>query len=281
MNKLPKTNKAAKILRMKNLFLFIFLSFNFSTYCYAQTGIAVSPGRVFFHEPPGGNDTQYIKLTNPTNKELEIGVSFSDWNYDKNGTNQLMEAGSLDISCTDWIQVQPGTYFVLEPRETKNVEVLFNVPEDPDTSIPVRTGMLFFTQLNPGQARDQTGASIQVTVRMGVKIYHSFREKSSSDLEITGFKNYLGEKNEKIMELTVENTGELWTNGKVKWELFHKNTGHKISLKESSFHTLPGDKRFIKQVLPKDLRKGNYTLSAIVTYGEKDVLKIAELDFTL
>lgn len=265
----------------KCLFLPLLLLLILSSDLFGQAGISVSPGRVYFHEAPGGDDTQVIQVTNPTNRELEVGISFSDWNYSRDGSNQLADAGSLDISCTDWIQVPSGTYFVLQPKETKQVEVAFDVPEDVNTSIPARTGMLFFTQLNPGQSTDASGAAIQVTVRMGVKIYHAFTDNPRNKLEITGLRNLLNSQNERMVELEVKNTGDIWSKGSVKWEVFNEQTGKKINLNEKIFHTLPGDIRSIRQVLPEDMKSGNYTVSAIVTYGENDVIKIAELDFSL
>jgi hypothetical protein len=141
--------------------------------------------------------------------------------------------------------------------------------------------MVFFTQLNPGQAKDESGAAIQVTVRMGVKIYHSFVQKADPILEIADFKNYTDTDKTKFVKLQISNNSTIWADGKVKWELFNNTTGKKNTLNETDFFTLPSDVRELQLQLPKDLEKGKYTISAQLTYGETDVIKVAELDFEL
>jgi P pilus assembly chaperone PapD len=265
---------------MKKIFFLTVLLLCFSIDINAQAGIAVTPGRVYFKLLPGAENTHQIKVTNPTDRELEVGVSFSDWNYNNEGGNNIQAAGTLDNSCSDWIQVLPETYFILEPRETRDVEVYMNVPANADTEMPVRTSMIFFTQLNPGQPGAGRGPGIQVTVRMGVKIYHTFEQQSINELDIEDFKQYTNDKEDDILELHVRNTGKIWTNGVVNWELFNQDTGKKTKLNEKEFYTLPNDLRHVTQELPEGLEPGNYTATAIVTYGESDIINIAEKDFT-
>ena len=248
---------------------------------FAQAGIAVTPGRVYYRLMPGTENTQRIKVTNPTSGELEVGVSFNDWNYHENGGNNIQEAGSLENSCSNWIQVLPDTYFILAPGETRDVEVVMQVPAEVDTALPVRTSMIFFTQLNPGQGVDQVGAGIQVTVRMGVKIYHSFEQQSVNEMDIVDFKRTTTDDNKTQVGLYVENTGKIWTNGLVDWEVFNNNTGKKTKLSRKEFYTLPQDVRLVSHTLPDDLEKGDYTITAIVTDAERDDVNIAEMDFTV
>lgn len=248
----------------------------------AQAGISVSPGKLYYSVPPGGKHSQVLKVSNPTDAELEVGVSFSDWDYDEAGNNRLLEAGSLDHSNIDWVQVLPETFFILKPRETREIEVVMDVPDEAATEIPVRTGMLFLTQLNPGKAKDKNGAAIQVSVRMGVKLYHGFEQESRSVLEIVNLRNFKSEDNgAKMLELSLENQGRTWTNGTIRWELFNNDTGEKQIIGEKDFYTLPGDLRKITQNLPEELSSGTYTISAIMTYGEGDRVNIAELDLKL
>jgi len=247
----------------------------------AQAGISVSPGRMYFKMGTGASSSQFISVTNPTEKDLEIGVSFSDWQYEPSGNNVITEPGTLPTSCVDWIQILPASYFVLKPGETKQVEVLFKVPADADTSVPVHTAMVFFTQLNPGQSTDQRGAAIQVTVRMGVKVYHSFLQEAQPAMDFVDFTTATNEEKQKVLELKVENQGQTWADGKIKWELFNNSTGKKSTLPDSEFYSLPKDIRVFTQLIPAGLEKGNYTVSAILTYGENDVIKIAELDLSI
>ena len=237
---------------MKQLFLTLFLILSIPA-TWSQAGISVTPGRLYYKLGLGESSSQVIKLMNPNDKELEIGVSFSDWNYENSGANHILESNSLPNSCVNWIQVLPSSYFVIQPGETKEIEILFKVPTDADTDIPVHNAMVFFTQLNPGQAKDESGAAIQVTVRMGVKIYHSFSQKTEPVIEIADFKNYIDTDKAKFVKLQIANNSTIWADGKVKWELFNNNTGKKSHLNETDFFTSKAKKKVLHFASPRDL----------------------------
>lgn len=250
----------------------------------AQAGMTVSPGKLYFKLSPGGSATQKIVVSNPNSRELEIGVSMNDWNYDTLGNNQTFDAGTLKNSGASWVQVMPGSYFTLQPNEKRELDIIFTVPNDANTSIPVHTAMLFLTQLNPGDGRAADGTSIKVSVRMGVKIYHTFSQAEERGLEVTNFTDVLPPKEDKtgaggFLELNLENTGKMWLEGKVKWEILNTQTGSKFKLEDQEIFSLPGDTRIVRQALPANIAKGKYTATAIINYGNKDELKLVELEF--
>ena len=248
---------------------------------WSQAGISLSPGRLYYHVESGASGSQFVNITNPNEETLEVGVSFSDWNYEISGANQIAESKSLLTSCVDWIQVLPSSFFIIQPKETKKIEIILKVPSQANTAIPVHNAMVFFTQLNPGKIENAQGASIQVTVRMGVKIYHSFVQETKPEIEIIDLKNYLDSKKNKILTLTIANKGKIWADGKLKWEIFNTTTGEKQVLNETDFFTLPKDVRELNQALPLNLTKGKYTVFAQIMYGDVEVIKIAELDFEI
>ena len=250
---------------------------------WAQAGMTVSPGKLYYKLPPGASATQKIVVSNPNNKELEIGVSMNDWDYDTLGNNQTYDAGTLKSSGAAWVQVMPGSYFTLQPNEKRELDIIFTVPGDANTSIPVHTAMLFLTQLNPGDAKAADGTSIKVSVRMGVKIYHAFSQIEEKDIEVVNFTDILPALEDKttggFLELSLQNTGKMWLEGKVKWEILNTQTGNKTKLEDQDIFSLPGDKRIVRQALPANISKGKYTATAIINYGNKDELKLVELEF--
>jgi len=252
----------------------------FSMQLSAQAGMTVSPGKLYYKLPAGSSATQKIIVSNPNEKELEVGVSVSDWNYDSLGNNQTFDAGTLATSCADWLQVMPGSYFTLQPHEKRELNVVFTVPANANKEIPVHNAMLFLTQLNPGDARAANGTSLKVTVRMGIKLYHSFTQVEERDIDIVNLKDVTDTgHNPGFLELMLKNTGKLWLEGKIKWELLNTQTGEKKKLEEQDIFSLPGDLRIIRQNLPADLKKGKYTATAVINYGNKDELKLVELEF--
>ncbi|WP_316820449.1 hypothetical protein [Pedobacter gandavensis] len=254
----------------------------FCNQTFGQAGMTLSPGKLYFKLPPGATTTRKIMVSNPIDKEIEVGVSMSDWDYDLYGNNQTYEPGSLKNSCANWLQVLPGSYFTLRPGEQRELDVVLKVPADANTTIPVHTAMVFLTQLNPGDSKTASGAQIKVSVRMGVKIYHSFIQNEEKSLEVLNFTDKLDSTQKElpgILVLEVENNGKIWLDSKIKWEMLNMQTGEKKKLEELEFFTLPGDKRIIQQKLPSDLKKGRYNATAIINYGNKDELKVVELEF--
>jgi hypothetical protein len=250
--------------------------------CMGQAGITASPSKLYYRLPAGSTGIQKVTVINPLTKDLEVGVSLGDWDYDSLGTNRLHDPGLLKISCANWVKVLPGSYFTLLPNERKELTVELSVPQNADKTIPVHTAMLYFTQLNPGDTKAVNGASIKVSVRMGVKIYHSFSQSDNRNIDITDFidrKKDPAKSSAGLLELRMENVGNIWLEGKIKWELLHTQSGEKFKMEDLIFLLLPGDKRVLRQDLPVNLKKGRYSATAIVNYGNKDELKIVELDF--
>lgn len=274
-------------MRFISLTKFVVILVCFSANIYAQAGITASPPKVYFKLAENSTSIQNVSVSNPLNKDLEVGVSLGDWNYDSLGTNSLFDPGTLKISCASWIKVLPGSYFTLLPGERKDLSIELSVPADVDKNIPVRTAMVYFTQLNPSDSKNKSGAAIRVSVKMGIKIYHSFPQTEKRGLEVLDFKDVQPkilsntERSPGILQLNVENTGNIWTEGKIQWELLNTQTGEKTKLTEQAFFSLPGDKTILTKELPVDLKKGRYTATAVINFGKKDELKLVELEFEL
>lgn len=98
--------------------LFYFLVIQIS----AQTGISVSPPRVYFESAQGVSSTQTVTVTNVSEKHaLDLAISLGDWNYDEKGDNIIQAAGTLENSCASWINIKKtDNYFSLGPGEKKS-----------------------------------------------------------------------------------------------------------------------------------------------------------------
>ncbi|WP_267740775.1 fimbrial biogenesis chaperone [Myroides injenensis] len=263
---------------MKNIILFLFCFLQVA--CFAQAGLSISPGKMFFRDNAGSVASQKVRISNPNNKAVEVGVSLNDWNYTEQGVNHIADANTLAISCATWIQVLPSSFFIIEPNETKEIEVIMNIPADLQDDVPVHTGMIFFTQLNPGDALDENGAAIKVTVRMGLKVYHALTENQES-IEITDIKPNKAENGQREIQVFFENDGKLWSDGKITASIFDQQSGGKIELGELDFYSLPADKRSMLYLLPSDLPAGSYTFIVQIVYGKENVVKVAEIDFKI
>ena len=84
----------------KLILLFLLLS---ALPIFAQAGLSISPGKMYFRNAAGTIATQKVRIANPNDKAVEVGVSIGDWNYDEKGSNNVVEANILETSASQWI----------------------------------------------------------------------------------------------------------------------------------------------------------------------------------
>lgn len=264
---------------MKKVLILIYFLF-FRILLFSQTGISVSPPRIYFETTNGQSATQKVIVTNVSSDNvLDLSLSLGDWEYDRNGENMIYEAETLLNSAASWITVKKeDTYFSLKPGEKKEIEISLTAPNTNNDTLDVHTAMFYVTQMNPIDDLDQKGATIKVSVRSGIKIFHRFIETTHRKIEI---QNVLYKKDQKQLLLIFENTGNIWSDGKIFIDLLNTKTGKKETLNTTVFYSMPGNIRDIYFDLPKNLEANTkYTATLIIDYGDENTIEMAELKFT-
>ncbi len=226
-----------------------------------------------FNAPAGSSQTQTVLITNPSARALEAVVQLADWTRDSLGNIVSAPPGSLPHSCAGRLRIFPGTNFTLAPGDRKELTLMMDLSGQQHLD-QLSNCMLFITQVNPQTTQQKPGGNVQVTVRVGVQLFYIPPGAHKKDIEILNFKDTASQ-----LLLTLQNNGELETDGKVGWELTDEKTGTKVTLPEAHFYTLPGATRLISLPLPESLPPGKYSVTALVDYGREEELKIGELEF--
>ncbi|WLD23427.1 molecular chaperone [Flavobacterium dauae] len=254
-------------------FLFPFLS------VFSQTGISVSPPRLYYEADPGQSGVQKVMVSNvSTSHTMDLAVSLGDWKYDDKGENLMFPADSLPTSCASWVTIKKeDTYFSLQPGQNKEIEVSITTPNTLTDERPVHTAMLYVTQMNPVNDVDSQGANIKVSVRSGIKLFHRTNESKNKKLEI---ENLLFNKETKLIELYFKNKGNIWADGIIYPELFNTQNGKKVKIDHIIFYSMPGDNREMTIKLPENTTPGKYTATILIDYGDDNTIEMAELSFT-
>ena len=245
----------------------------------AQTGVSVSPPRLYFESDAGKSSRQKVTVTNVSATHvMNLALSTGDWQYSEMGENMMYPADSLATSCAGWVSISKAdSYFSLKPGENKEVEVNITVPNTFKGDIATHTAMLYVTQMNPVDDVDNKGANIKVSVRSGIKLFHRTNEIKNRKLEI---ENILFDKKSNHVELYFSNNGNIWADGIVYPELLNVATGKKTVLDHIVFYTMPADKRKMLIFLPENLEKGKYTANILIDYGDDNTIEMGELSFT-
>lgn len=263
---------------MKNQFFFFFVLFACWSSLQAQTGISVSPPRLYFELNPGQSGTDKLVITNVSQSNtLDLAVSLGDWEYNQMGENMMYPAETLDTSCASWVNVKKeDSYFSLKPGEKKEIEVTVTTPNLLKSTVPVHTSMLYVTQMNPIDDVDSKGANMKVSVRSGIKLFHRTTDPRIKKIEI---QNMVFNKQSKKIELYFENNGNVWTDGTIYLDLLNTKTGKKQSLNHMVFYSMPGNKREVIIDLPDDLQPGKYVGTVLIDHGDENSIEVAELSF--
>lgn len=243
----------------------------------AQTGISVSPPRVYFESATGSSNTQKITVTNVSAKNsLDLAVSLGDWEYDEKGENIMQPASTLKNSCASWITIKKeDNYFSLAPGERKELDVTITPPLNGD-KLAAHTAVLFVSQMNPVDDIDSKGANIKVSIRSGIKIFHKTPDVVKRKIEIQDLKF---DTSTKLLNITFENQSSIWADGKISTDIINTSTGKKIAVDPVIFYTLPGNIRKVSIPVQKIIEKGAYNASIIIDYGDNETLEVAELNF--
>lgn len=256
--------------------LVLFFCFIFSS-VFAQTGISVSPPRVYFDGIRGSSNVQKVTVTNVSDHHtLDLAVSLGDWEYDLKGDNVMYAAQALPTSCASWISVKTeDNYFTLLPGTRKDLDITMTVPLV-DDGLATHTAILYVSQMNPVDDVDSKGTNIKVSIRSGIKLFHKLPEAERRKIEIVDLK-YVRDEN--ALHLKFENQSDIWVDGKVITEIINTATGAKIGVDTLIFYTLPGNKRSLMIPLGKPLEKGAYSASVLIDYGDASTLELGELNF--
>ncbi|WP_080903881.1 molecular chaperone [Parabacteroides sp. Marseille-P3160] len=264
----------------KKILFFIYivlLNILFLDQIYSQTGISVSPPRVYYQLNPGEAGSQKILISNISKSNaLNLSLTFGDWKYDDWGNNLMLPSDSLSNSCASWLSVSGGTYITLDPGENKEIELTMNVPLQPKEKENTQTAMFYVTQMNPVDGVDAKGAAIKINVRSGIKIY---RKGSAPEIKKLEIEKLSFDKEKNSLALVFNNKGNIWINGNVKTSLFNQTIGKETNLKSIEFYTLPDDHRTMYIPLNQKLDKGQYIATVMLDYGDDNNIEAAELEF--
>ncbi|QBJ84998.1 molecular chaperone [Chryseobacterium gleum] len=263
----------------RSYIIFLFSLFLLCTKVKAQTGVSVSPPRLYFESDAGKSTTQKVTVTNVSAKNsLDMAVSLGDWEYNGTGENKMSPANTLSTSCASWVTIKnEDTYFTLGPGERKDIDVTITPPNVLTDQLLAHTAVLYVSQMNPVNDVDNKGANIKVSIRSGIKLFHKLTAKATKKIEI---QNLTLAQSKKDLTLLFENQGNIWADGKIQTELINTENGNKVSLDQIIFYTMPGNKREVNIPLPAKLSKGKYTASVMIDYGDNNNLELAELNFT-
>ncbi len=249
-----------------------------------DVGVAVSPSHLNFNLKPGESKTYEVKVTNETLVKRSFSASVKDFDMNNAGKTTFGDSGTSKYGMSNWLNVAP-TFFELKPGEIQKVNITLSIP---DTGFSNRAAwsILLIEEKKQREALDNTGGDKKISLGVvpsfgfGVYLYQNPPTVQNNKVEIKNFQLQSGkEKNQRNIEITLQNTGDGIASCVSYVELTNLSTGKQQKLMVKRFVVLPGYTRNYLFALPENLEKGNYSAVGVLDYGNKDVVEAAELEF--
>ncbi len=226
---------------------------------------------------PGDVYTGTIVIRNDTNEPQEAKVYQTDYTFQFNGTNNYGEPGVFPRSNAKWIAFSPA-YVTLPPQGTMAVNFTVTVPKDTTHKlIGTYWSMLMVegiqkgsaeSSIRPKDAKAQMG--IMQTIRYGIQIATSIAKTGTKKIQFVGHDVIKKEGGKRILQIDIENTGEIAMRPDVYVELFDeqgKSLGKYPGIK---YRIYPGTS--VRQSIDvSSVAPGTYKALIVVDAGGDDV----------
>lgn len=271
------TTKISFMKQMRCLLILIVCLFSFAGISQAQR-VNINPTQLNFNAAVGETASQTLTISNVSDEKQVFQLSIGDWLRDSLGNHKYLPAGTLKRSCAPWISLE-NPFIELEPRTAKDIRITLLAPADTAQLKAMKWAMLYIQSVKeqiPGKKKKgKVNAVINEIFRFGIHIYqippgvHNYAAKAISlreDKLVKGLYNF-----------TMENTGNINLQCHAHLELTNMETGEEIKLEAIEFPIFPDAKRTIPLQLPANLKKGRYSVLALLEYHEDLPLEAIEI----
>lgn len=228
---------------------------------------------------PGESYSGVIVVRNDTNEPQEAKIYQTDYLFHFSGTNNYGEPGSNPRSNAKWVSFSPA-FLTLPPMGTMAVNYMVSVPKEADAKKFIGTywSMLMVEGIQKGSAESslprkdttKTQMGIMQTIRYGIQIATSIANTGTRKIDFVGKNLVMQEDGKRILQVDVENTGEIGMRPDVYVELFDEQGVSKGKFYGVKSRIYPGTS--VRQSIDlTSVAKGTYKALVVVDGGGDDV----------
>ncbi len=245
----------------------------------SQTGMQVSPVRLFFPEREGSTQTALIRVGNPSQQKIVMQLSCADWKRDTLGEKQYYKANSQNNSACPYLSFSPE-FITLLPQQEGQVLATLKMPQGNQNIL--RNAMIFLTQTNEQELAAQSlqKSGFIIRIQLGVHAYIIPTALQKKSIQLTDI-SYLKKEDKRRLRVWIKNDGELPMESFLRLELMNTETDEEIRLEAVPFNSLPGEAYWVGADLPEKLKPGKYLISAIADNGPDLSLQVVEIEMKI
>lgn len=265
-------------MKTTTIFLLLFVFFAIPDGSLKAQELEVTPGTLMFSVNPGASQTQQIFVRNKANTEQSFIFNLADWLTDEMGEVKYFNPGTTSRSCADWITITP-TLVSLQPNESVRVNVTILVPNDnPSTKWAVLFVESAEEKTGPTAIDKDIQMGLNISARIAIPIYQSPSGNTLYKGTIEGLVETIEEDNSRSYKSLVINVGDKVLNCKIFFTIMSLETAEEFTSDPVEFSLLPESNKSVVYHLEKPLKKGLYTVTAILDYGYNEELEGIQLD---
>jgi hypothetical protein len=227
---------------------------------------------------PGDVYTGTIVIRNDTKEPQEAKVYQTDYTFRFDGTNNYGEPGMIPRSNAKWISFSPA-YVTLPPQGTVAVNYTLTVPKETDSTKLVGTywSMLMVEGIQKGSAESsirgkdtKAQMGIMQTIRYGIQIATSIEKTGTKKIKFINHNVVRKEDGRRILQIDIENTGEIAMRPDVYVELFNEQGTSLGKFPGVKYRIYPGSS--VRQSIDvSSIAKGTYKALIVIDSGGDDV----------
>jgi hypothetical protein len=216
-------------------------------------------------------------VKNDTEEPQEAKIYQRDYTFSRDGTNVYGEPGQLLRSNARWITFSPP-YVLLPPRGSITVNYVVTVPKDSATARFTGSywSMMMVEAIPVGSPEssirrgDSTTFGLFQNIRYGIQIATHILNTGNRAVRFIDAKLVKQETGERVLQVDLENSGDLFMRPEVYVELFDAGGQSRGKIPGARFRMYPGTS--VRQTIQlKDVPAGTYKALVVVDAGGQDV----------
>lgn len=244
--------------------------------------VAIQPSILDYRLSPGAKETQEVRISNLSDKKLSFEAYLADWLRDSTGAHQYFRPDTLSRSCANWVSLDKN-FIEVAPHATAELLVSLSHPSNMQGNDQMKWAMLFLQSANERDSTEKKNKNVSTQVkeliRVGIHIYQT--PPNANKLKVTANAFYEVDKESRLYELNMENTGDAMLQCKAHLELTNIETGKEFRLDKIEYPVFPGGKRKVRFAVPSSVPAGKYAALAVIDIGEDQPLEAIEKNIEL
>lgn len=227
---------------------------------------------------PGESYTGVIIIRNDTNEPQEAKIYQTDYLFHYSGTNSYGDPGSHARSNAKWITFSPA-YIMLPPQATAAVNYSVTVPSPTDgTQLTGTYWSMLMVEAIPRGSPESTlprpdkkaEMGIAQTIRYGIQIVTHIANTGTRKVNFVGVQIVPKETSGRILQVDIENTGEIGIRPDVYVELFDEKGLSRGKFPGTRYRIYPGTS-VRQQIDLSSVAPGTYKALIVVDAGGDEV----------